>query len=99
MANFNPPPLFPPSTNPETNMVDPGSVVINHGKIPRLVVDPEIIPHLHIQVDPNPESNTADTTSPPLAGSEPENQVRPHLSLVDIRLFFIQHCRTLNRIM
>ena len=64
MADFGPPPFFSP-TNSESDEANPEGVTIIHGEISCPVVGFEIFPcHIHVCVDPDPDTTTA--VSPPL---------------------------------
>lgn len=95
MADFKPPPLFSP-TNAETDVADTGSVTIHHGEIPCLVVDPEVLSHVH-PPDHGPEGGAMSTTSPPPPDREPGKPVRPHLPLINLHSSFVQSRRASNR--
>lgn len=83
MADLNPPPLFS-STGAESSIAETESVIIIHSGIPCSLVDPEIAPHAHVPVDPDPNSDTTNSTSPPPPHREPEQVVQQILYLSDV---------------
>ena len=83
MADFNPPPLFS-STGAESSIAETESVIITHGEIRCSLVDPEIVLHVYIPVDPDPNSDTVNSTNLPPPHREPEQVVQQFLYLSDV---------------
>lgn len=79
MADLNLPSLFPP-TNAEIYVADT-TMTVNNGETPRPVVDS----YLHVHADTDTKSNTTEVLV-----RQPENRVRPQLSLADVHLFLFK---------